>query len=123
MIAYKYPNKDKRIDLYSMVIHRDSDNNKVYVKKHFLPKGRLMKAYIVDMVAESNENYIPVPVNRTSFNVNWRRNVDIGMYIDYYGKTYKVIGKDELDYRHTERRLVGETVPAPHYDEERWGTL
>ena len=72
MIAYKYPNKDKRIDLYSMVIHRDSDNNKVYVKKHFLPRGRLMKAYIVDMVAESNESYIPVPVNRTSFNVNWR---------------------------------------------------
>ena len=82
-----------------------------------------MKAYVVDMVAESNESYIPVPVNRTSFNVNWRRNVDIGMYIDYYGKTYKVIGKDELDYRHTEMRLVGETIATPHYDEERWGTL
>jgi len=123
MIPYKYPNKDKRIDLYSIVVHKDEKNNKVYVKKHYYPKGVYRKACIVDTVAESNESRIPVPVNRTSFNVNWHRNVDIGMFIDYYGKTYKVIGKDELDYRHTERRIVGETVPAPHYDEERWGVI
>lgn len=116
MIGYKYPNKDRRIQVYRL-IRTEQDDGTILSEKHYVhPQGTTLKAYMVGVVAQSNNSPIKIPVNQTSFVVNWKDAITTECYIENSGLTYQITGIDPLDYRKTEMRIVGQTTTAPSYD-------
>ena len=66
MIGYKYPNKDRRIKVYRL-IRTEKDDGTIVTEKHYVhPKGTELKAYMVGVVAQSQNSPTKIPVNHSS---------------------------------------------------------
>ena len=116
MIGYKYPNKDKHIFVYRL-IRTEAEDGTILSEKHYIhPKGKFLKAYMIGVVAQSQNSPTKIPVNQSSFVVNWKDTIDTECLIEYCGTTYQITGIDPLDYRKTEMRIVGQSTAAPSYD-------
>ena len=116
MIGYKYPNKDRRIKVYRL-IRTEKDDGTIVTEKHYVhPKGTELKTYMVGIVAQSQNSPTKIPVNQTSFVVNWKDTISTECYIENCGITYQITGIDPLDYRKTEMRIVGQSTTAPSFD-------
>lgn len=121
MIGYKYGNKDRRILVYSLRKTESEDGTIISDKHYITPKGTPLKAYMVGIVAQSQDTPTKIPVNQTSFVINWKSEIQVGDFIENCGVTYQITGIDPLDYRKTEMRLVGQSTTAPSYDTVSYG--
>lgn len=119
MQAYKYPRKDKAVQIYVRGIEELPDGTTIYKKIYLQPKGITLRAYIRSLSASERASSASInSSNDIEVVINYRYNLEqrVDGYIEYAGKTYAITSVDVLDFQHTEMKLTARSIEPPTFD-------
>lgn len=112
---YLYPKKDRMVRIYrsKQVRWRNESAQGQYMEKHYLhPRDEYVRAY-VRQIAESNgtDQSFSMPSDRFLVAIGYRSLGEGPHYVEWQGKTLKVLSSDAYEHRGKEIKLTCQLIP------------